>query len=705
MFAMSCLHMSAAFFFCESESVGYSSSTSISRKASTDLLTLEFEECCADTDDANRTIASARKELQSRREEGAEKFAATLVLGSVGDALGHKDRKWEFNKSGRAIREELRQITGGKNASALVLKKCDFPLSDDSMLHGATAKALLAFVRGNVPAGNLVRVLAEEFVLARTTDPNRCYGPGTMAILRKVAASLNENSPIEKAFDPRGGGCGGSMRSACIGLCFPILATTSDIKQLKQSTAVRRLVAVAVDAGRITHRHPTGYLGTVTGAFFTALALKGEHTFAVVEWGRLLLDVAIPLALDHVRTQGVDVAENIKAAEYFISFSGWGGASGHDAPMIAYDAMLCGGSRVWNITVEHAMLHGGDSDSTGILAGSWYGALNGFGGVPESHSHAVEYGAVLMRLGFSLFDATLLSSRRPDRTERTASAHEFEQHLQKLSKSKASPMVQTLLSQLQEAVVYTDSGNVATNRKLWDNYAREWSPNTEWVQQMAGNLSSGGPQLIHVGDEWSDAASLDQVVTEYVKPYIDAGCVAAEIGSGGGRVASRVCGLDTPPASLHCFDISKEMLKRAHSTLSDPSVHRQTRVSYCLLKEGGEGLDADKWSKKFDFVYSFDVFVHMDLHTMWKYFRSIRRMLRPGSGRAFVSTANLAAPAGWARFAKQTKYTVGGFYFVTPDLIRLLIQKSGLRILKESKPDDKNIYYNRDYLVVLGVRD
>jgi ADP-ribosylarginine hydrolase len=31
------------------------------------------------------------------------------------------------------------------------------------------------------------------------------------------------------------------------------------------------------------------------------------------------------------------------------------------------------------------MLHGGDNDSTGCIAGSWYGALHGFNGVPRNN--------------------------------------------------------------------------------------------------------------------------------------------------------------------------------------------------------------------------------------------------------------------------------------------------------------------------------
>jgi len=29
------------------------------------------------------------------------------------------------------------------------------------------------------------------------------------------------------------------------------------------------------------------------------------------------------------------------------------------------------------------MLHGGDNDSTGTIAGAWYGAMNGFKNVPK----------------------------------------------------------------------------------------------------------------------------------------------------------------------------------------------------------------------------------------------------------------------------------------------------------------------------------
>jgi hypothetical protein len=126
---------------------------------------------------------------------------------------------------------------------------------------------------------------------------------------------------------------------------------------------------------------------------------------------------------------------DVKARDKFyasVSFSGWGGASGHDAPMIAYDAMLGGGYENWSLLVKRAMLHGGDSDSTGILAGSWYGALNGFKGVPEIHYKNVEYAKESMDLGRSLVQTFSSSS---------TSFALAEQHLQKMSRKNAPPMV------------------------------------------------------------------------------------------------------------------------------------------------------------------------------------------------------------------------------------------------------------------------
>lgn len=80
---------------------------------------------------------------------------------------------------------------------------------------------------------------------------------------------------------------------------------------------------------------------------------------------------------------------------------------------------------------------------------------------------------------------------------------------------------------------------------------------------------------------------------------------------------------------------------------------------------------------------------------------SIRDSLKTG-GRALIHTANLLAPLGWKRFVQQDKYTVGGFYFMTPEGLNMLVQQAGkLKIIKKSEVGGDNMYYNRDYLIVV----
>ena len=57
------------------------------------------------------------------------------------------------------------------------------------------------------------------------------------------------------------------------------------------------------------------------------------------------------------------------------------------------------------------MFHGGDSDSTGIIAGACYGAMFGLEGVPLNNYRQLEYRDRLERLGSDLYDQTLSFSK------------------------------------------------------------------------------------------------------------------------------------------------------------------------------------------------------------------------------------------------------------------------------------------------------
>lgn len=167
----------------------------------------------------------------------------------------------------------------------------------------------------------------------------------------------------------------------------------------------------------------SGYLGSLASALLMSFAVQGKP---VREWGAALLST-LPKAMNYIKEVGRDVEENEQHWSYFteawmkylsfrgilqgnsdpvfpdpysvkdrdmfyksLSFNGWGGASGHDAPMIAYDALLGAGAS-WEELCSRSMFHSGDSDSTGVIAAAWWGALYGTDGVPVCNYKNLEY--------------------------------------------------------------------------------------------------------------------------------------------------------------------------------------------------------------------------------------------------------------------------------------------------------------------------
>ena len=201
--------------------------------------------------------------------------------------------------------------------------------------------------------------------LVHQTEMRAQRAPGNTCL---SALGLGGHGTIDKPIN-NSKGCGGAMRVAPIGL----IGTSEDAK------TVFRLAA---EAAALTHGHPSGYLSAGIVASIVCLLVNGINIgyaigescgtlLAFREHGETLAAVNRAVAL--AGTGSRDHAEAIETLG--------GGWVGEEALAIALYSVLSASSFVEAISI--GANHGGDSDSTASIAGQFWGAMDGLGGIPH----------------------------------------------------------------------------------------------------------------------------------------------------------------------------------------------------------------------------------------------------------------------------------------------------------------------------------
>jgi len=370
-----------------------------------------------------------------------KRYEAAMIMSAVGDAMGYKNGTWEFQMSQNTITKEYERFGGVEN---IVIDKKNWRLSDDTIMHMATAIAITR--PENTDFNSICEQIALAYVRCMEDMAGRAPGAQTMNSVGQMTQGFSKKPALkwnEIPYANGGGGCGGSMRSMCIGLKYWNESQLDD------------LIALSIESGRITHNHPVGFLGAMVSSLFTSYAIQNIDPKL---WATKLMCEALPKAKEYLKkTENetnrkwedyqrgwnyfedawkaylklrhipftLEEAHNAETPNFpvfpeqygymermgfyqSVSFSGWGGSSGHDSVIIAYDALL-GSKDNWKEMVERAIIHAGDNDSTGAIGCCWWGALYGMDGVPLNNYDKIEYKSILIGLSKAIFKTLEIS--------------------------------------------------------------------------------------------------------------------------------------------------------------------------------------------------------------------------------------------------------------------------------------------------------
>jgi ADP-ribosylglycohydrolase len=378
-----------------------------------------------------------------------KKFKACMILAGLGDVIGYNNGIYEFNNSNEFSTNTIGNnfIDEGSNYTNYIIfdfintcgfYNCPLPnmtISDDTIFHLTIAKALIESNESNLLINIEKNMIKEIDTSDKITNMINKYAIGNVTLdsLKKLK---NGENWIKLPYIQHGGGTGGCMRTMCIGLVYP------DINQRE------KLIKFALLSTRITHNNAIAWLGAITSAFFISLAINNIEPS---KWIFELISLLESNIIDNIVEENIpnDYVNYIKDKKIFVdkwkkyqqirfdkykfreiklmmfpnyrskfyhemfSFNKnrmYPGAGGDDSVIIAYDVLLDAKDN-WEKLVVYSMLHVGDSDTTGTIAGAFYGATYGITKIAKIMTKKFKMSTDLSNIGSQLYDTFIKLSK------------------------------------------------------------------------------------------------------------------------------------------------------------------------------------------------------------------------------------------------------------------------------------------------------
>jgi len=344
-----------------------------------------------------------------------EKFEGCLLGGAIGDALGYPI---EFNRSIESIKNKY----GEQGINRFELQEGKARISDDTQMTLFTANGLIwgntrIHLKGIGPQPidciymayknwhntQLMKQYRDDSFnicwISHLPELNIERAPGLTCM---NALSGSEKGTLEKPLN-NSKGCGGVMRVAPCGLYFP----SEGLSNYDVFHSIGRLGA---EASALTHGHPLGNIPSyVLTIIINILAYNDDVS----------IEEAVNIAMKVYKNK-FNITDK-KTNKYFIELiekaqklatknyddvdwiyelgEGW---VAEEALAIAIYACLKYPND-FEKAIVCAVNHGGDSDSTGAIAGNIIGTYLGIDKIPEYYKQDIELKDVIIELASDLF--------------------------------------------------------------------------------------------------------------------------------------------------------------------------------------------------------------------------------------------------------------------------------------------------------------